>query len=251
MPEQPPMPLAATADAALAKPSEAGDMLRMAIEKGVPVESLERLQAMYERAQDRAAAAAFNEAMSAFHADCPVIGKSSTGNVTTRSGGSYSYKYASLDEIARTVRPYLAKHGLSCSWDSVAEAKGLTVTCTIRHIGGHSERSTFAVPTDNPSGMNDQQKAGSALTYARRYSLTSALGITTGEPDDDGAGASAAVSGPITDAQLAEIEALTSKLDADSFGKFMAWVGAESLAEINARDYTRAVTMLRKKVGAA
>ena len=70
-------------------------------------------------------------------------------NVATKGGGSYSYTYADLPEIQTTVDPYLAKNGFSYSWDSEADAKGLMkVTCTLRHVNGHSTTSSMSLPTE-------------------------------------------------------------------------------------------------------
>ncbi len=63
---------------------------------------------------------------------------------------------------------------------------GYLVACIVHHREGHSERTEFLVPIDVQARMNDAQKAGSALTYGRRYALCAALGIVTAEEDDDG-----------------------------------------------------------------
>jgi hypothetical protein len=56
-------------------------------------------------------------------------------------------------------------------------------------------------------GQNATQRAGSAETYAKRYALCSALGIQTGDDDDDGnAGGET-----ITDAQAHQLRKLCEK----------------------------------------
>lgn len=167
-----------------ASPNGVGEILRIAVERGVDVGSLERLVALHERMSERQAAVEFNQALAAFQAECPSIEKTSSASI----GGQYSYKYAQLDEIARTTRPLLQRHGLSYSWDSDVQNDRLVCVCTVRHIGGHSQSAKFTTPTQSPSTrMSLQQQQGAALTYARRQSLVQALGLTMTDEDNDAA----------------------------------------------------------------
>ena len=113
-------------------------------------------------------------------AEMPPIPKDQTANA-----GSYSYKYAGFPTIRDTVVPILAKHGLAHAQDVTTRDGKIAVTTRIYHKSGHVEH--FG-PLELPAGSN-AQSAGSAITYARRYALQSALGLAT-EDDDDGARAS-------------------------------------------------------------
>jgi hypothetical protein len=44
----------------------------------------------------------------------------------------------------------------------------------------------MSAPADKSGGKNDIQAMASTVTYLRRYTLTGALGITTGNDDNDG-----------------------------------------------------------------
>jgi hypothetical protein len=160
-------------------------LLQLAVEKDISVESLEKLVNLYERMADRQAAQEFADALARFQGECPPIAKTSKAEIRTTKGGSYEYTFAPLEEIARTVNPLLHKHGLSYSWDSTHASNMITATCWLRHRNGHKEPATFSVPVENASAMNNQQKHGAALTYARRGSLVAVLGLTTAEPDTD------------------------------------------------------------------
>lgn len=164
---------------------ELGQLLRAAVEKDISVESLEKLVSLYERMADRQSAQEFADALARFQGECPPIAKTSKAEIRTAKGGSYEYTFAPLEEIARTVNPLLNKHGLSYSWDSSHANNMITATCWLRHRNGHRESATFSVPVENASAMNNQQKHGAALTYARRGSLVAVLGLTTAEPDTD------------------------------------------------------------------
>lgn len=103
----------------------------------------------------------------------------------TANAGTYSYTYADLGDALEMARPILAKHGLGVVQPVSTGAKGVDVATTIIHESGQS--ITFG-PLTFPAGATPQA-TGSAITYARRYSLLAALGLAT-EEDDDGQAAS-------------------------------------------------------------
>lgn len=167
-------------------------LIAKAIEHGLSVEGLERLLAMRERLKAEAAREAFYAALSAFQSECPVVAKRKTARVESKSGASYSYRYAPLDDIVEAVSGLLAKHGLSHTEQArfeEAPQPAQVVTCTVHHVAGHSESSEFRAPIDLAARMNVIQQNGAALTYAKRYAFCNALGILTGDEDDDGTGA--------------------------------------------------------------
>lgn len=98
--------------------------------------------------------------------------------VRTKSGGVYTFRYATLDFILEFVRPILAKHRLAVSW-SVDQG-----TCTAVLIHASGESMGCPVPIVLPQNATAQEY-GSALTYARRYGVTALLGLAS-EEDDDG-----------------------------------------------------------------
>lgn len=120
------------------------------------------------------------EAFTAAQADFQPIAKRHEATI----GQSYSYKYADLNDVLEAVRPVLNKHGLSIAQSTVSEEGQIGVVTRIYHTSGHVE--AFG-PLLLPAG-GDARSAGSAITYARRYSLTAALGIS---PDDDDDGEAA------------------------------------------------------------
>lgn len=239
------LPVARPASSEIASDA-ATELLRIAVERGTPVEQLEKLLELHERMEQRAAIKQFSAAMAAFQAECPSIKKSSTAKIVTKGGTSFGYTYAELDEIARTVNPILAKHGLSYGWDSSIEKSTLTCVCTVRHAAGHSEKSTFTLPTESSSAMSEQQKVGAALTFAKRQSLSSVLGITTTDEDTDTAEADPT---KITEDQITLLRDLAIEVKADA-GRFLRFLGVSAFSEIRASDYARAVVALEQKRGA-
>lgn len=226
-------------------------LMQQAIEKGTDVAALEKLMDLAERATNREAALEFARAMAAFQAECPPIKKSSTAKIATRGGSSYSYTYAELDEIARVVNPILRKHGLSYSWNSKVDEKGvmLTCTCIVRHVNGHSETAEFTLPIANESAMNNQQKVAAALTFAKRQSLVAALGLVTTDEDTDTITREIDPT-PISDDQLNHLEDLIEETKTDIV-RFLKYLDVAALKDLPAGRYQQALTALeRKKAGA-
>src|SRR5271169_2681095 len=99
----------------------------------------------------------------------------------------FKSKYASLENVIATVRPHMAKHGLSFS--QFPDGDGLT-TVLMHSSGEWLQATSKMTPKDaTPQGQ------GSAITYLRRYALSAVLGLAT-EDDDDGNAASAPAKAP-------------------------------------------------------
>tara|TARA_S200002703_G_C3741672_1_gene228083 strand:- start:141 stop:635 length:495 start_codon:yes stop_codon:yes gene_type:complete len=89
--------------------------------------------------------------------------------------------YATLDDILKVALPVFGSAGIGITqWNTTTE-RGVKVRTVIGHKAGASLSDEFELPCDT----SKPQAVGSALTYARRYSLQSVLGIA-GEEDDDG-----------------------------------------------------------------
>jgi len=229
-------------------PTEITRLLQMALDKNVPVEALEKLVALHERVSDRMAAQEFAGALAGFQRECPPISRTSTANIATAGGAKFSYKYAELDEIARTIGPMLHARGFSYSWDSTVDKGMLTCVCTLRHVNGHSIHASFACPTDSKAGMSEAQKFAAALTFAKRMALISVTGITTADPDTDGADARSHET--ITESQAADLDAKIDEVKADRV-KFLRWLKVTKVSEIKAVDFRSAVAFLEEKARGA
>lgn len=222
------------------------DIIRFAIDKGTPVEQLERLVALQERILDRNAESEFHDAMAEFQRTCPEIKKSSTASFKTDVGASVSYTFARLDEIARTIRGPLAAVGLSYSWASEVKDGMMVVTCTVRHRSGHARSASFTSEIKGTKLMSGSQAAGAAVTFAERYSLIQALGLTTTDDDVDGVDDAPGSAERITANQAANLESLLTEVKGDR-PRFLEWVGAGSIDTIRACDFKRAMGALEAK----
>ena len=98
----------------------------------------------------------------------------------------FKSKYADLGSVWAAVKPALMKHELAALQDCGALENHVSVGTRIIHSSG--QWLAFD-PVIIPLSKKDAQGVGSALTYARRYSLSAALGVVADE-DDDGNAAS-------------------------------------------------------------
>jgi hypothetical protein len=97
----------------------------------------------------------------------------------------FETRYADLASIMDACRGPLAKHGLSVTQlPGRDEAGHVTLTTTLMHSSGQYIGSTIGV---RPAQENPQV-VGSILTYLRRYTLASVVGVVS--DDDDGEAAS-------------------------------------------------------------
>jgi len=119
------------------------------------------------------------KALADFQQECPIIAKMASG---------YNYKYADLPAIAEIINPLLKKHKLGY-YQPLRYTDGVRKLATIvfHTETGQSIESEIDIPEVEFKGMNDYQSLGSGITYLRRYTLSSALGIVTDE-DNDAAG---------------------------------------------------------------
>jgi len=141
------------------------------------------------------------KAIAAFQQECPVILKDTSG---------YGYKYADLTQIDSVIKPLLSKHGLSY----VQPLQDNSIKTILFHIeSGEQIESICTIPFDSVKyepvliettknnvtekktkfviagfeGMNTAQAYGSLITYFRRYTISSMLGLIT-DKDTDGTG---------------------------------------------------------------
>ena len=112
--------------------------------------------------------------------------KSFAPALKTNTNPAFKSKYVALDGCIEAVIDALNSNGIALMQPTHEDATGVTVETLFVHESGEvMSGGKLHVPADkqNPQGY------GSALTYARRYSLMSSCGIAP--EDDDGNAASA------------------------------------------------------------
>jgi len=116
------------------------------------------------------------KALADFQQEVPVIHKGTKG---------YGYSYSDLPTIFEVINPLLKKNGLGFT-QLVNEQHIETILFHIK--SGETINSKTDIPQDvTLKGQNPYQTLGSAITYIRRYALSSMLGIVT-DKDTDASG---------------------------------------------------------------
>lgn len=173
------------------RPAEGAGALMKLIERAAndatfDVAKLQALLQVKKEWEADEARKAFIVALTAFKADPPTIFKNKT--VSYGEGKSKTqYDHATLDNVCEAVGSALAAHQISHRWEvQQHEGGGISVTCVLTHILGHSERVTLKASPDTSGSKNSIQAIGSTISYLERYSLLGATGLATTDQDDDG-----------------------------------------------------------------
>lgn len=107
--------------------------------------------------------------------------------VTTKTGGSYRFKYATLDAIRSATMPALAEQGLALV-QGLSEDGTALETLLVHSSGEWMKNSTPMIVSgrvvDGRVIPPSNQEHGSAQSYARRYGISALLCVTADEDDD-------------------------------------------------------------------
>jgi len=227
-------------------PPSTAQLIATVLQSGSPkenIEVLERLCALKEREEERAAERDFNIAFARVQTETPKIVAS---KAVPDKHGNVKYSYAPYEEIMRKVQPLLATNGFAVSFDTDFKDGRVHVICTLSHISGHSRSNKFSCrPGGGPPGASEAQGDGAATTYAKRFALCGALNIVI-EQDSDGRDGDAEQA--ITKEQAADLrlrcENMVPPID---MAKFCRWLGVNGFDEIPASKYAMADAKLKER----
>lgn len=155
--------------------------------------------------------------------------------------GGRASKYADLSSVVDAVKPALTENGLFFAQLTHEQTGGVCIETVVGHKSGEvfSFGKLFV-----PASKQDAHGYGSALTYARRYSLMTAFGVCP--EDDDGNAAAANPVERINPGQEIELSDLAREVNAD-LARFLGWAGVQDMKDIPASMYAEAKRMLEKK----
>jgi len=117
----------------------------------------------------------------------PDLAKNQTAHIETDKG-SYQYSYVDLAALFKLTRPVLNQNGLSVSQSVSTDGQGEGLVVRIEtflfHAAGGYLHNTLILPLVRTGKMNSIQAVGSVITYGRRYSYESIIGIASQEDTD-------------------------------------------------------------------
>lgn len=105
----------------------------------------------------------------------------------TANAGSRTYKYLNLATLLKNIKPIFEKYDIAFSQKVTFDGTGdgrQTLGTVETIIFDENEQQVVCEYPFFVTG--DPQQVGSAITYARRYSLTTVLGIFPDKDDDGG-----------------------------------------------------------------
>ena len=112
------------------------------------------------------------QALFMFQGEAIVLPRNGTGK--SKSGATY--KYVTLDDLINGTRPFLMKYGIGFTQ--------LVNNDKLNTVLFHSDSDTKMTSEINLGSPKEMQDYGSRITYARRYSLQSILGLSAEEDTD-------------------------------------------------------------------
>lgn len=172
-----------TAIQQVSEPTTPAHLLELAVSNNLDVEKLEKLMQLQKAWEADQARKAFFESLNEFQAKAPEIRK-----VKAVKFNQTEYKYAPLADVVRQIKDTCRECGLSYRWEIQDTKEEIKVTCLVTHTAGHTERTTMTVNPDASGSKNAIQARGSAIEYAKRYTLIGSLGLSTADTDTDGVG---------------------------------------------------------------
>jgi hypothetical protein len=162
---------------------------RLARDKSVNPEKLERLIAMQERILKHQARAAFDSAFAEMQGDIPEIDEKGRIIITSEDGQPKGAPrpYAKNEDIQLALRPILKAHGFALSFRTEWPENGkIRIVGVLGHRDGHTKESTFEASADTSGKKNNIQAIGSTISYGHRYTTKDLLNITSRGEDTDG-----------------------------------------------------------------
>lgn len=130
----------------------------------------------------------------------------------------FKNKYADLSAVRDAVTAPLAKHGISIAQGMEPSNGHLIVATRLMHSSGQWLESGYPIINDT----SKPQVMGSALTYARRYSLSAICNIASEEDDDAEAASKTNGNGSVSDFPKGNAEVKYYKSEAKTPGAVKA-----------------------------
>lgn len=178
-------------------------MIQMALSSGASADMIAKFMDLNERHEKNEAIRAYNIAFNAFKSEAVSIVR---GTKVT-DGPLKGKKYADKHAIVSAVTAALSRQGLSASWRITKDERDwIEVTCTLRHVAGHSESVSMGGPPDTGPGRNTIQARSSTNSYLEKITLKAICGLAESGDDDDGRGGGKGMSGEAKADWLAAIE---------------------------------------------
>lgn len=102
----------------------------------------------------------------------------------TSKKGRTKYDYVTIDDLINSINHGIKGTGLSWQQEAKVDTQGQSSSISVRTIVRHENGYEYVSPWVTFVSSIAPQSIGSAITYAKRYSLSATFGINS-ETDDD------------------------------------------------------------------
>jgi hypothetical protein len=159
----------------------------------------------------------------------------------------FKSKYSTLKDVWDSIRESVGRNGLAILQDVTTKDTCVSVTTLVTHSSG--QWIEFG-PLEVPFAKKDAQAVGSAISYAKRYALSAAVGVVSGIEDDDGNDAMPKQSAPAkVFISREQMETLIGIIGSDDEYRetLLAFYKIKTLAEIEASKYQSVLKSAQKR----
>jgi hypothetical protein len=206
------------------------------VDGNLDAEKLAVLKDLLAMNAQRQFAIAFNE----LQRDMPIL----TATTVIPNRG----KYLRFEDCIRQIGPLLSRHGFSVSFDQDWKEGRAVVTIHLLHIGGHKEKTSYAVRSGGRSD-SETQADQKASTTAKRNALCLALNVTIQQDclnEENDAGIEGDPNAKVTPEQAEELEHRAKMVNA-VIPALLKFARADSFKNIPANKFDELSAMLRRK----
>lgn len=169
--------------------------------------------------------------------------KNQKADIPTKNGGKYSYQYVDIAQI----HEYLEQNNMRYI-QQIKRIENDDYVMTLRYVNGEWEKEWLqgarVVQATLMGNNNPAQEQGSALTYARRYSLLMAFGLAT---EDDDANSLNKNSKQEPKATQKQIDILLENYEDENLEKLLKVNNLEKIEDISMKKASELISKLYKR----
>lgn len=169
--------------------------------------------------------------------------KNQKADIPTKNGGKYSYQYVDIAQI----HEYLEQNNMRYI-QQIKRIENDDYVMTLRYVNGEWEKEWLqgarVVQATLMGNNNPAQEQGSALTYARRYSLLMAFGLAT---EDDDANSLNKNSKQEPKATQKQIDILLENYEDENLEKLLKVNNLEKIEDISMKKASELIGKLFKR----
>ena len=172
--------------------------------------------------------------------------KNQTADIKTKTGGKYSYQYVDIAQI----HDYLEENGMKYI-QCIKRIENEDYVMTKRFVDGKWEdewlQGSRVVQATLVGNNNPAQEQGSALTYARRYSLLMAFGLATEDDDAQALNKPKENKSKVIFATENQIKTIKSILNEEQIKQACTLIKKEKLEDFTIQEASNLISNLKKE----